>query len=86
VLVTPKTFPKKKHKVSAYAKSRVAIARKKIKISRTAWIANNLSTAWVKQKKRSQLSSDKIIRNRMELEKLEKSISMAAVKKVSSKK
>ena len=36
VLVTPKTFPKKKHKVSAYAKSRVAIARKKIKISRTA--------------------------------------------------
>jgi len=31
VLVTPKTFPKKKHKVSAYAKSRVAIARKKNK-------------------------------------------------------
>ena len=39
-----------------------------------------------KKKKRSQLSSDKIIRNRAELEKLEKSISMAAVKKVSSKK
>ena len=38
-----------------------------------------------KAKKRSQLSSDRIIRNRMELEKLEKSISMAAVKKVSSK-
>jgi hypothetical protein len=32
VLVTPKTFPKKKHKVGAYAKSRVVIARKKIKI------------------------------------------------------
>ena len=38
------------------------------------------------KKKRSQLSSDKIIRNRTKLEKLEKSISMSAVKKVSSKK
>ena len=31
VLVVPKTFPKKKHKVRAYAKSKVAIARKKMK-------------------------------------------------------
>ena len=45
-----------------------------------------MSKAKKKKKKRSQLSSDKIIRNRKELEKLEKSISMAAVKKVSSKK
>ena len=38
------------------------------------------------KKKRSQLSSDKIIKNRTETEKPEKSISLAAVKKVSSKK
>ena len=86
VLVVPKTFPKKKHKVRAYAKSKVAIARKKMKISSTACTANVLRTACVKQKKRSQLNSDKIIRNKTELEKLAKSIRMAAVRKVSSKK
>ena len=64
----------------------MAIARKKMKIRRTACTANVLRTACVKQKKRSQLSSDKIIRNKTELEKLAKSTRMAAVRKVSSKK
>ena len=36
VLVTPKTFPKKKNIRSAHTLNPVAIARKKIKISRTA--------------------------------------------------
>ena len=84
--VAPKTFPKKKHKESTYARSRVAIARKNIKISKTIWTANAFKTACVKQKKNSQLSSDKIIRNRMELEKLANSTSTAEVRKVSSKK
>lgn len=86
VLVTPKTFPKKKHKVKAYAKSKVAIAKKKIKIKSTACTAKAFKTAWLKQKNKSQLSSDKIIKNKTELEKFAKSTKMAAVKSVNSKK
>lgn len=86
VLVTPKTFPKKKQRVSAYAKSNVAMDKKKINTKSTACTAKVFSTACVKQKNKSQLSSDKIIKNKIELEKLVKRIKIAAVKSVSSKK
>jgi len=68
--VPPYTFPKKKQRVSTYAKSKVAIARKKMNIKSMAWDANSLSTAWETQKKRSQLSSERIIKKSMDMEKL----------------
>ena len=57
-----------------------------MKMKSTACTAKAFRTAWLKQKNKSQLSSDKIIRNKTELEKFAKSTKIAAVKRVNSKK
>ena len=82
--VVPKSFPKKKQTARTYDKSSVAIAKKKIKTTKTDWTAKSLIRLCVKQKKRSQLSSERMIKKRMEVEKVEKRKRTANVNKVSS--